>query len=320
MATFHLKAFFQRQHSVEFTGGHHQARAHSQVTHQLSAPNQSDHSPSDPVQSINGLIVIFREKLDHPTCYAQAINAFNLVIRFYSQFLKVHPTHELDLHSHVQMRTKTVILLKQKVYFSVFPWALSLLLVHSIQIFEMILSLRSNSMGQLGVVIPNPQQQTTYSAAQLNRSLSYEEVIKFTSFIVLCDSRQISPPTSPLQSQLCLQQPTLPQRQPLQGSTVSSSFQTALYEALIHVLDCIRMETEWSVLELVFDKLAKMLKNKGLILSLGKYPSASSPTPSLVHLKTEPSFPDLVVNVLDKFVSFLSFLVWIRILSYFLFF
>ena len=147
----------------------------------------------------------------------------------------------------------------------------------------MILSLRSNSLGQLGVVIND------------------DEIIKFSSYIFLCDSRHLSPPPSPMQSQMSLAQQF--QKPQISEVTVSFSFQANLYDSLIHVLDCIRWETEWSVLKLAFIKLSKMLKNKGLIFSLGKYPSASSPTPSMVHTKTEPSFPDLVVNVLERFVS-----------------
>ena len=160
--------------------------------------------------------------------------------------------------------------------------------------------MRSNSLGQLGVIIDQPQSEHFNSPASPFPRTINNEIIKFTPFIAFCLRGQVSPPTSPEQSIL-----STPYHLQKQSSTVSEGFQNCLIDALKFTIDNIRTETEWKILELIFEKLTKMLKNKGLILALGK--QTINVSSNSVDFTTELSFPDLVIQVLDKFVSVIIF-------------
>ncbi|KAI2800138.1 Tuberous sclerosis 2-like protein [Blomia tropicalis] len=271
-----FKIIYQRQHSLEQTG---QSRGHNQIMHQHSAPNHSDQSQHcDPIKTINGLIIIFQEKLDHPNCHSVAVHAFTLVIKFYSHFLNSSTTP----YSYANTPKNVQLIIRIKYL-----------------IFNLILSMRSNSLGQLGVIVDQPQSEHFNSPASPFPRTINNEIIKFTPFIAFCLRGQVSPPTSPEQSIL-----STPYHLQKQSSTVSEGFQNCLIDALKFTIDNIRTETEWKILELIFEKLAKMLKNKGLILALGK--QTINVSSNSVDFTTELSFPDLVIQVLDKFIDTLQ--------------
>lgn len=161
----------------------------------------------------------------------------------------------------------------------------------------MILSLRSNSLGQLGVVDqPPPQSSFTFSSPQslYNRSFSYEEKIKYSPFVLLSDAHI---PEAPVEYDRAGRSLGAPCLKKLPGVVLQEHFYCALHQM---ILENIKSETDWTVLETIFDNLAKLLKNKGLIMTVSERHTASTADTRY----SEHSFPDSLIPILEKFASF----------------
>lgn len=160
----------------------------------------------------------------------------------------------------------------------------------------MILSIRTNTFGQVGVI---KELHNVNSAFQpLPNS---DEMAEFSPYILIQSAYSgqcRSPPASPEQSGLQRQQST---------SNIFSTFQQTFIEALKLLIDCIEYETDWSVLQIVFVELPKLLKHKALIVTNGAFSTTTSPSSSLNHLNFSDSIPDSLVKVLCKFVCFHHF-------------
>lgn len=148
----------------------------------------------------------------------------------------------------------------------------------------MILSLRSNALGQLGVLIDQPQPPSTFafssSQSLYNRSFSHDAKIKYSPFVLLSDYYI-------LEGKILLEKPP--------GILLQESFYCALHKM---ILENIKYETDWTVLETIFDNLALLLKNKGLILAVSERCMASKE-----NRFSECSFPDTLIPLLGEFAS-----------------
>lgn len=159
----------------------------------------------------------------------------------------------------------------------------------------MILSLRSNSLGQLGVVDqPPPQSPFMFSSPQslYNRSFSYEEKIKYSPFVLLSDLHIHEAPDE----RAGRNYRGLPLKK-LPGVILQETFYDALHNM---ILENIKHETDWTVLETIFDNLGNLLKNKGLVMAVSERHTA----PSANTCFSEHSFPDSLIPTLEKFASF----------------
>lgn len=265
------------------------------ITHQLSAPNVHEITIfDDAIRSVDGLIAIFIENINHIHCHSAAIQAFRSLIKVLAFVQKLHHLHSSmgEDSSYSSSYNRTLSLMKRK-------------------IFHTILSLRTNRWAQLGVV---NNHITTHES-------STDECVRFSPYIlireVLITSTQSSPPVSPQRQQQQQQQQQsvletnsnspIMNTSSTSSSSSSSSFHGAFIEALKLVIDSIQCEKDWSVLHLIFVELPKTLKHKGLILAATSSTNSSNhstPSSSMTHLciKNE-SIPDLMVNALCKFVS-----------------
>lgn len=153
----------------------------------------------------------------------------------------------------------------------------------------MILSLRSNALGQIGVVENALPQGFAFSSSPspFSHSQSSDEKIKYSSYL-------LTEPDQPL-----------PAARDGNVNLFDSNLQNFSSNALFLILGLIQTETDWTVLETIFDKLAKMLKNKSFILSITLDHSSLKGIFSDVRF-TELSFPDQLVCVLEKFVSYFN--------------
>lgn len=160
----------------------------------------------------------------------------------------------------------------------------------------MILSLRSNSLGQLGVLDqPPPQSPFTFSSPQslYNRSFSYEEKIKYSPFVLLSD---VHIPEETAEYDKAGWNLETPSQKKLPGVSLQEIFYSALHKM---ILENIKFETDWTVLETIFDNLAKLLKNKGLIMAVSERHTASTADTRF----SDHSFPDSLIPTLEKFAS-----------------
>lgn len=148
----------------------------------------------------------------------------------------------------------------------------------------MILSLRSNALGQLGVLIDQSPPQSTFSFSSppslYNRSFSYDVKIKYSPFVLLSGNY-----TSDVKSRL--------DKPP--GILLQETFYSALHTI---ILENIKSETDWTVLETVFDNLAQLLKNKGLVMAVSERCVASNENRFGAHF-----FHDSLIPLLEKFAS-----------------
>lgn len=271
--------------------------------HQHSAPITNELSIyDDAVQSVNGLIIIFTENITHIHCHLAAVNAFRSMVKVLTNIQKFHSSDDSHLSNINSSYTRTLSLIKRK-------------------LFHTVLSLRTNTWAQLGVV-DNTHVPDSGLSSSFNRSGIVKEIVRFTPYILVRDvtlsahcgssvlsqnnnnninnNNNNSPPTSP-QHQVNVQQPNIGINSPI--ANTSSLFYGAFIEALKTVIDSIQNEKDWSVLYLIFSELPKTLKHKGLILAATSSSSThSTPSSSMTHLNQTESIPDLIVNALCNFV------------------
>ena len=82
---------------------------HSVILHQYSAPSEPDSTLfDDMINAINGLIVVFAEKIHHTHCHPVAINSFRLLIKFSMSFYN----NFVDDPNSSWIRTLTAVKLK----------------------------------------------------------------------------------------------------------------------------------------------------------------------------------------------------------------
>lgn len=301
----------QRQHSLETTS--QQRLQHiGPITHQHSAPITNELSIfDDAVQSVNGLKIIFTENITHIHCHLAAVNAFRFMVKVLVNIQKFHSSDDSHSSNTNSSYTRTLSLIKRK-------------------LFHTVLSLRTNTWAQLGVVdthVPDSGLSSSFT-----RSGVTKEIVRFTPYILVRDvtlssthcgssilsqntnnnsnsnnnsNNNNSPPTSP-QHQVNVQQPNAGINSPI--ANTSSLFYGAFIEALKTVIDAIQNEKDWSVLYLIFSELPKTLKHKGLILAATSSSSThSTPSSSMTHLNQTESIPDLIVNALCNFVRYFIF-------------
>ncbi len=127
------------------------------------------------------------------------------------------------------------------------------------EIFDLLLSIRANSSGQIGVYTRTPKTENTP---------------KHSLFIV-CERNQLSPNTStsasPVVSATTTPQtsnPLSPPPSPILHSVNTNNLWTLSFQDLFKVLIiCLKNERDWTVLKLVLNALPKFFKNKAIILS-----------------------------------------------------
>ncbi|CAG2164408.1 unnamed protein product [Oppiella nova] len=131
------------------------------------------------------------------------------------------------------------------------------------RIFDLLLNIRANSKGQIGVY-------------QRIKPSKPDNTPKYSLFIV-CERNELSPnastAASPVVSATTLPQtsnPLSPPPSPILHSvnTNSTNLWTLSFNDMFRVLNtCLRNEKDWSVLSIVLKTLPKFLKNKAIILS-----------------------------------------------------
>ncbi|XP_075678387.1 TSC complex subunit tuberin isoform X3 [Dermatophagoides pteronyssinus] len=322
--TIHNRFRLYRQHSIETVSLNHRSQNNIGpiITHQLSAPNNVNEINNifdDAIRSVDGLIIIFIENINHIQCHMAAIQSFRSLIKILAFVQKLHYLHsfsgEMDsLSSTSSLYNRTLSLIKRK-------------------IFHTILSLRTNRWAQLGVVVDNISTTTTTTTNHHhyhNHDTSNQDLesIRFSPYILIREimivsNQQSSPPISPQRQQTSTvvnetnsNSPIINTSSPLSSSSTTTTttssttllFHGAFIDALKLIIETIQCEKDWSVLHLIFIELPKTLKHKGLILAANASTNSSNhstPSSSMTHLsiKTE-SIPDLMVNALCTFIDF----------------
>ncbi|KAH9404411.1 Tuberous sclerosis 2-like protein [Tyrophagus putrescentiae] len=127
-----------------------------------------------------------------------------------------------------------------------------------------------------------PQSTFSFSSppSLYNRSFSYDVKIKYSPFVLLSGNY-----TSDVKSRL--------DKPP--GILLQETFYSALHTI---ILENIKSETDWTVLETVFDNLAQLLKNKGLVMAVSERCVASNENRFGEHF-----FHDSLIPLLEKFAS-----------------
>ena len=119
-------------------------------------------------------------------------------------------------------------------------------------IFSLILSMRMNSLGQLGVV-----------------NAGDDKNIKFSAFIILKKPEHYCELVSPLPSSASPQVAIYQVPNNRTPTTSSELFICSFFDSFKFIIECIETENDWNILTGVLEKLTKLLKNKSLIIFLG---------------------------------------------------
>lgn len=262
--------FNRRQHSLDTTRS--SSLVQPMLSHQLSDPNTSEVMQNyDFVEAIDGLAKIFVAKLDHPECHAQAVEIFVLILDIASKFYHRNGDEQVQLSQTIHP---------------------SLLLQAKLIIFDLILSLRIDSLSRIGVL---RESCNFHLLNSLSQEISLpppkdEYHVKYSPYMTVDFSMMIE---------------TTVEQQQRQSASPQVKLTAAYQEALKLVLVCIDTERLWPVLAMIFCGLPKVLRHKGLIynqLSMSSNPP--SPYSSAMQLNVEPTFADSLLRTLSNFVSY----------------